>query len=64
MFSKKQYINIAFIIPNKYRKLLINRIHETKKENELGVYKLNCNCGSSYIGKTFGQFKKRMYMYI
>ena len=58
---RKQNINIAFAIQNKNKKLLTNRYHETKKENGSGIYKLNCDCGSSYIGKTFRQFKKRLY---
>ena len=34
---------------------------DKKLKKKFLEYKLNCDCGSSYIGKTFRQFKKRLY---
>ena len=55
---KKQNINIAFIIQNIKNYLQIDFM-KPKKGNGSGIYKLNCDCGSSYIGKTFRQLKKK-----
>ena len=59
---KKQNIDIAFAVNNKNNHRLKNNSNQGKKyEYESGIYKLNCPCGSSYVGKTFRQFKKRIY---
>ena len=59
---KKQNINIAFAVNNKNNHRLKNNSSQGNKyEYESGIYKLNCPCGSSYVGKTFRQFKKRIY---
>ena len=58
MFSKNKTSTSLLLFKTNIKKLFKNRIHETKKENESGIYKLNCKCGSSYIGKTFRPFKK------
>ena len=61
VFSK-QNINIAFKVNNRDNFLLKNKNdHGKRYELESGIYKLNCPCGSSYVGKTFRQFKRRIY---
>ena len=38
-----------------------NNTHVKKYEDASGIYRLDCDCGSSYIGKTYRQFKRRIY---
>lgn len=57
---QKHNIHIAFSINNRTQKSFKNPSRETPIDLESGVYRLNCECGSKYIGKTIRTFKKRI----
>ena len=57
---KKHGINISHKIRNNYKYRLINKPCTNDKMNNSGIYKLNCTCGTCYIGRTTRKFKERL----
>ena len=38
-----------------------NKDHETDKMSLSGIYKLECQCGAQYVGRTSRKFKQRLH---
>ena len=57
---KKHNIRIIFTSPPNLESLLCNNKSKLPKNSQAGVYKLNCSCGSSYIGETKKKVRTRL----
>ena len=53
-------MHIDFSVPNK-NNLLKNLSHVSTIDLESGIYRLNCQCGTKYVGKRSRAFKRRLY---
>ena len=58
---KKYNINISYKTINTTKIKLTNKDKNTDNMKCSGVYKLDCACGSSYIGRTTRTFERRLY---
>ena len=56
---KRHNINIGFKTNNKYKNILQNNDHKSEKLDCSGIYEINCECGSKYVGRTARKFKTR-----
>lgn len=60
-FFKQEEVNIAYRTKNNLGRYIKNNKDRNNKENNSGVYKLNCGtCNKIYIGQSGRTFKKRI----
>ena len=55
----KLNINLGYKSNNNHKNILQNKVHKTEKLDCSGIYEINCECGSKYVGKTARKFKTR-----
>ena len=58
---KKNNLQVSYKSTNFLQKKLKNMEHEIDSMSLSGIYKLECQCGAQYMGKTTKKFKQRLH---